>query len=291
MNDFLISVGTKLNSWIEGLKLQSYQHVAFVILKILVILFLAVIVYKVGRILIDRFFNAQIQMKIGIDVRKINTLRALSHSVLKYTVYFVTGLTVLGQFVDTTSILATAGIGGLAIGFGAQSLVKDVINGFFILFEDQYAVGDFVTIGDTTGTVEEIGLRITKIRGFKGDLTIIPNGQIQKVVNYTRGNMLAVVDINVPYETDIDKAIGLIQDVANKYAQENKNIVEQPQVLGVMDMGDSQITIRAVVRTLPLKHWEVERELKKRIKEAFDENDVGVPYPRRVIIQSEKEEK
>ncbi|MBM7583245.1 small conductance mechanosensitive channel [Caldicoprobacter guelmensis] len=291
MYDFLISVGTKLNSWVEGFKLQNYQHVAFVILKISAILFLAVIVYKVGRILIDRFFNAQIQMKIGIDVRKINTLRALSHSVLKYTVYFVAGLTLLGQFVDTTSILATAGIGGLAIGFGAQSLVKDVINGFFILFEDQYAVGDFVTIGDTTGTVEEIGLRITKIRGFKGDLTIIPNGQIQKVVNYTRGNMLAVVDINVPYETDIDKAIGLIQDVANKYAQENKNIVEQPQVLGVMDMGDSQITIRAVVRTLPLKHWEVERELKKRIKEAFDENDVGVPYPRRVIIQSEKEEK
>lgn len=291
MREFLLSIGRELNAWIEGFTIENYQHLAFIALKILAILFLAGVVYRIVKVLIDRFFNAQIQAKIGVDVRKVNTLRALAHSILKYTVYFVTGLTVLGQFVDTTSILATAGIGGLAIGFGAQSLVKDVISGFFILFEDQYAVGDFVTIGDTTGTVEEIGLRITKIRGFKGDLTIIPNGQVQKVVNYTRGNVLAVVDISVPYETDIDKAIKLIEDVAKRYAQENKNIVEQPQVLGVMDMGDSQITIRAVARTLPLKHWEVERELKKRIKEAFDENDIGVPYPRRVIIQSEKEEK
>lgn len=291
MREFLLSIGRELNAWIEGFTIENYQHLAFIALKILAILFLAGVVYRIVKVLIDRFFNAQIQAKIGVDVRKVNTLRALAHSILKYTVYFVTGLTVLGQFVDTTSILATAGIGGLAVGFGAQSLVKDVISGFFILFEDQYAVGDFVTIGDTTGTVEEIGLRITKIRGFKGDLTIIPNGQVQKVVNYTRGNVLAVVDISVPYETDIDKAIKLIEDVAKRYAQENKNIVEQPQVLGVMDMGDSQITIRAVARTLPLKHWEVERELKKRIKEAFDENDIGVPYPRRVIIQSEKEEK
>lgn len=291
MREFLLAIGKELDDWIEGLTLQNYQHLASIFLKILAILFLACVVYKIGKVLIDRFFNAQIQVKIGVDTRKINTLRALSHSILRYIVYFVTGLTVLGQFVDTTSILATAGIGGLAIGFGAQSLVKDVISGFFILFEDQYAVGDFVTIGDTTGTVEEIGLRITKIRGFKGDLTIIPNGQIQKVVNYTRGNVLAVVDIGVPYETDIDKAIKVIEDVAKRYAQENENIVEQPQVLGVMDMGDSQITIRAVARTLPLKHWEVERELKKRIKEAFDENGIEIPYPRRVIIQSEKEEK
>jgi len=291
MSEFLLGMGRELNDWIKGLKLQDYQHLLFILLKILLVLFLAFVVYRIGRVLIDRFFNAQSQLKIGVDLRKVNTLRALAHSILRYTVYFVTGLTILGQFVDTTSILATAGIGGLAIGFGAQSLVKDVISGFFILFEDQYAVGDFVTIGDTTGTVEEIGLRITRIRGFKGDLTIIPNGQIQKVVNYTRGNVLAVVDISVPYETDIDKAIKLIEDVAGRYAKENENIVEQPQVLGVMDLGDSQITIRAVARTLPLKHWEVERELKKRIKEAFDENDIGVPYPRTVIIHSEKEEK
>lgn len=291
MREFMLSVGKELNGWIKGIDIQEYQHLLPIALKILAILLLASVIYKIGRVLIDRFFNVQIQVKIGVDVRKVNTLRALVHSILKYTVYFVAGLTVLGQFVDTTSILATAGIGGLAIGFGAQSLVKDVISGFFILFEDQYAVGDFVTIGDTTGTVEEIGLRITKIRGFKGDLTIIPNGQVQKVVNYTRGNVLAVIDINVPYETDIDQAIKLIEDVAQKYAQENNNIVEQPQVLGVMDLGDSQITIRAVARTLPLKHWEVERELKKRIKEAFDEKGIGIPYPRRVIIQSEKEEK
>jgi small conductance mechanosensitive channel len=190
--------------------------------------------------------------------------------------------------VDTTSILATAGIGGLAVGFGAQGLVKDVINGFFILFEDQYAVGDFVTIGDTTGTVEEIGLRITKIRSFKGDLTIIPNGQIQKVVNYTRGNMLAVVDVGIAYEMDIEKSIKVIEMVAREYAQENPDIVEEPQVLGVMDLGESQITIRVIARSLPMKQWAVERELRKRIKEAFDRNGIEIPYPRRVVIQYNK---
>jgi small conductance mechanosensitive channel len=288
MREFLLSIGRELNAWIEGLKLQNYQHLVFIALKILAILFLACIIHKIGKVLIDRFFNAQIQAKIGVDVRKVNTLRALAHSILKYTVYFVTGLTVLGQFVDTTSILATAGIGGLAIGFGAQSLVKDVINGFFILFEDQYAVGDFVTIGDTTGTVEEIGLRITKIRSFKGDLTIIPNGQIQKVVNYTRGNMLAVVDVGIAYEMDIEKSIKVIEMVAREYAQENPDIVEEPQVLGVMDLGESQITIRVIARSLPMKQWAVERELRKRIKEAFDRNGIEIPYPRRVVIQYNK---
>lgn len=290
MKELWLSINRELKAWLEGFTIESYMHLSFVALKILLILFVASIIYKVGKALINRFFDAQIQARLGMDARKINTLRALSQSVLKYVVYFIAALTVLGQFVDTTSILATAGIGGLAIGFGAQNLVKDVISGFFILFEDQYAVGDFVTIGDTTGTVEEIGLRITKVRGFKGDLTIIPNGQILKVVNYTRGNVLAVVDIGVSYETDIDKAIKVIESVAKKYAQENQNIVEEPQVLGVMDLGDSQITIRAIARTLPMKHWEAERELKKRIKEAFDENGIEIPYPRRVIIQSDKKE-
>ncbi|MDN5276211.1 MAG: moderate conductance mechanosensitive channel [Clostridiales bacterium] len=288
MKEFLLSIGRELNAWIEGFTIENYQHLAFIALKILAILFLAGVIYRIGKVLIDRFFNAQIQAKIGVDVRKVNTLRALAHSILKYTVYFVTGLTVLGQFVDTTSILATAGIGGLAVGFGAQGLVKDVINGFFILFEDQYAVGDFVTIGDTTGTVEEIGLRITKIRSFKGDLTIIPNGQIQKVVNYTRGNMLAVVDVGIAYEMDIEKSIKVIEMVAREYAQENPDIVEEPQVLGVMDLGESQITIRVIARSLPMKQWAVERELRKRIKEAFDRNGIEIPYPRRVVIQYNK---
>src|SRR5699024_2950848 len=142
------------------------------------------------------------------------------------------------------SILATAGLGGLAIGFVAQSLVKDVITGFFILFEDQYAVGDFIEIEGITGTVEEIGLRITKIRGFKGDLNIIPNGQILMVTNYTRGNVLAVVEVSVAYKSDIDRATDVMQKVADAYAKQDDDIVEPPNVLGVVNLGPNGVDIR-----------------------------------------------
>ncbi len=286
-----LNIGEKFTAWFKQYKVEDFFHLGFVALKILFIILIAGIIYKAGIALIKRFFQAQSRSRLNVDKRKIDTLSALSQSILKYLVYFVAGITILGQFVDTTSILATAGIGGLAIGFGAQSLVKDVISGFFILFEEQYAVGDYVSIGDTTGTVEEIGLRITKIRGFKGDLTIIPNGQVLKVINYTRGNMLAVVDIAVSYETDVDKAIQIMKEAALEYARGNSDIVEDPQILGIMALEDSQIVIRIIARTLPMKHWGVERELRKRIKEALDKNGIPVPCPSHIIVHDDKEGK
>ena len=201
-------------------------------------------------------------------------------------VYFVAILVILPEFgIRTESIIATAGIGGLALGFGAQSLVKDVISGFFILFEDQYAVGDFVSIDNITGTVEEIGLRITKIRGFKGDLNIIPNGQVEKVTNYTRGNALAIVDVNIAYRSDIEKATHVMQKVADRYKSENDDIVEPPNVLGVVNFASNGINIRLVARTLPMKHWGVERELRKRIKQAFDNEGIELANTQKIVLE------
>jgi len=185
--------------------------------------------------------------------------------------------------------LATAGIGGLAIGIGAQSLVKDVVTGFFILFEGQFAVGDLVAIGDITGTVEEIGLRVTHIRGFKGDLNIIPNGTIDKVTNFSRGNSLAIVDISIDYEADVDKALKVLEKVSMDFSRDNPDIIEPPQVLGIMNLGEYDVNIRVIARTAGLKHWGVERELRKRIKHAFAKEGIEMPYPRRVVItQNEK---
>ena len=178
-------------------------------------------------------------------------------------------------------------VGWLA-GFGAQSLVKDVISGFFIIFEDQYGVGDFVKIQDITGTVEEIGLRITKIRGFKGDINIIPNGQITVVTNYSRENSAALVDVNLAYENDIDRAIEIIEKVSREYAAENPDIVEEPQVLGITTMDNVGVTLRLIARTLPMKHWGVERALRKVIKKAFDENNIEISYPRLVVLDKEQ---
>ena len=250
--------GIKLGftEWVETLAPEQYIKFAGILIKIVFVLIIARIVIKLGNALISNFFKRRQETRFSMDEKKANTINALSKSILKYLVYFIAVLIILPEFgIRTESIIATAGIGGLALGFGAQSLVKDVISGFFILFEDQYAVGDFVAIDEITGTVEEIGLRITKIRGFKGDLNIIPNGQIEKVTNYTRGNALATVDVNIAYKSDIEKAVQVMQDAAEKYASQNEDIVEPPNVLGVVNFASNGINIRLVARTLPMKHW------------------------------------
>lgn len=275
--------------WLSKWTIDNYMTIGLKIIKIILIWIAANILIRVGSFLIRSIFDSQARSRVSINKTKNETLKALIKSILRYTVYFIAALMVLGELgVNTSSILATAGIGGLAIGFGAQSLVKDVISGFFIIFEDQYGVGDFVKIQDITGTVEEIGLRITKIRGFKGDINIIPNGQITVVTNYSRENSAAVVEVNLAYENDIDKAIAIMEKVSREYAAQNPDIVEEPKVFGITAMDHVGITLRLVARTLPLKHWGVERELRKLIKEAFDENNIQISYPRFVILDKEK---
>ena len=276
-------------SGISQWTVDNYMAIGLKIIKIILIWIVANILIRVGSFLIRSFFDSQARSRVSINKTKNETLKALIKSILRYTVYFIAVLMVLGELgVNTSSILATAGIGGLAIGFGAQSLVKDVISGFFIIFEDQYGVGDFVKIQDITGTVEEIGLRITKIRGFKGDINIIPNGQITVVTNYSRENSAAIVEVNLAYENDIDKAIAIMEKVSREYAAENPDIVEEPKVFGITAMDHVGITLRMVARTLPMKHWGVERELRKVIKKAFDENNIQISYPRFVILDKEE---
>jgi len=272
--------------WFNSLTPQNYVDFAWRAAKILLVLIGAKIAVRLGRFLAKSLFDAKKNKTLKMDDKKANTLSSIVRNFVKYVVYFVAGIIILEELgVRTSSVLATAGIGGLAVGFGAQNLVKDVISGFFILFEDQYAVGDFVTIGDVTGTVEEIGLRITKIRGFKGELNIIPNGQVSKVTNFTRGNMVAIVDVSVAYEADVDRAIEIMKKASAEYSAQNADVVEEPQVMGVVELGNSGVVLRLSAKTLPMKQWGVERELRKKIKQAFEENGIEIPYPRMVVIQ------
>jgi len=274
-----------ISGFFDGITPDTYIDLGSRLLKVALIIVGAIIIYRIGRAIISGFFKRQTG-RFKMAEKKINTLNALSQSILSYILYFIAGIMILEEFgVNTTSLITTAGIGGVAIGFGAQSLVKDVITGFFILLEDQYEVGERITIDNITGTVEEFGLRTTKIRGFNGDLTIIPNGQILKVINHTRGNTLAIVDMKIAYEADINVAIRIMEEVSREYAAENMNILEEPQVLGVMNLGDFGVTIRVIARTVNGQHWGVERELRKRLKEAFDKNNIEIPYPRTVVIQ------
>jgi len=255
--------------------------VTFDIIKILIISFVGI---KIGDILISRFYKLQAKGKIQLPERKIGTLMSLTKNILRYVIYFISAASILKIFnIDMTSILAVAGIGSLAIGFGAQNLVKDVISGFFVIFEDQFGVGDYITINNFSGLVEEVGLRTSKIRDFSGDLHIIPNGEIKTVTNHTRGSMRALVNVGVPYEEDVDKITNVLKQICEDIKKSRNDIIDGPSVLGITDFQDSQVLITIVAKTEPMKQWEVEREIRYRIKKVFDQEKIAFPYPHRDI--------
>ncbi len=227
----------------------------------------------------------------AVQVQKAKTLSGLLKSLARYIVYFIAGLTILGIFeVPTTSIIASAGIVGLAVGFGAQNLVRDVLTGFFILFEDQYAVGDYITTAGVAGTVEEIGLRVTKLRDFGGELHIVPNGGVERVTNHSRGRMRAMVDIRIADDEKLDKVLKLLDEVCGQVKNDLQTVIlDGPDVLGIVEFGPSEIVIRILARTAPMEQWAVERALRKRVKEAFDREGVSFAHPKRVIVQHKEE--
>src|SRR5690606_22591446 len=162
-------------------------------------------------------------------------------------------------------------------GIGAQSLVKDIITGFFILFEDQFSVGDYVKIGEYEGIVEELGVRVTKIRDFSGELHIIPNNNIGTVTNRARGAMRALVKVNVAYEEDINRVINVLNEVCKDIRKAHDNIVDGPNILGISDLGEYGIELTIVAKTNPMEQWGIEREIRKRVKEAFDRENIEIP--------------
>ncbi|NLZ93359.1 MAG: mechanosensitive ion channel family protein [Firmicutes bacterium] len=254
------------------------------IFKGILILLLARIALGIGSAIIHRMFNSSAHPST-IAENKLKTISGLLLSLLRYVVFTITTLLLLSnlEIIDIGPILAGAGIVGLAVGFGAQNLVRDVITGFFILLEDQYAVGEYITVSNYSGIVEEVGLRITKIRGFGGELYIIPNGLIESVINWNRGKMRALVDISVPYEEDLDNVLAELEKIVVGYAAEDPDIVEGPTVLGVAAMSESAVVVRIVARTVPMAQWKVERNLRKAIKSKFAELGIKSPYPRHVV--------
>jgi len=291
MQNFLENAWQSIVGFFTGLG-GNVDVILIAILKIILTLVIAKIVIVIGKRVVKKIvYNKRLKKPDSFLDKKADTIIGVSQSVLRYAVYFfaVTSiLATLGMGITAGSILATAGIGGIALGLGAQDLIRDVVQGFFMLFENQYAVGDFVEVAGIKGTVEDVTLRTTKIRAWTGELTIIPNGSINNVVNFTRGNMLAVVDVSIAYEEDINNAIRVMQETGTTYKEENAHVVDPPEVLGVTQLGASEVVLRAVVRVQPLTHWKTERELRKLFKEAFARHGIEIPYPKHVII-SDKE--
>ncbi len=264
-----------------------------ILLHVIFLLVLAKVTIKVLGSFIRKLFSSKKHFKIDLDDARIKTLEGLMLSIVRYIVYFIAGTSILSSFgVQVGAMLATAGVGGLAIGFGAQNLVRDIITGFFILFENQFTVGDYVEIEGAGGIVEEMGLRITKVRDFTGDLHIMPNGAISKVINKSSGKMWAWVNMPIAYEEDIDRAIKVLEEASEELARTNGNIVEGPEVLGVNELADSGVLIATLAYAAPMTQWSVARAMRKAYKQAFDREGIEIPYPRRVVIMAngEKEE-
>ncbi|MCW3488958.1 mechanosensitive ion channel family protein [Dethiobacter alkaliphilus] len=263
------------------------------ILKILIILVLTRLAMGFGNALIHRIFAPTEDKPSYIPENKVNTLIALLSSILRYVLYALAGVLILAELgLEIGPILAGAGVLGLAVGFGAQNLVRDLLGGFFIILEDQFSVGDFITTGSYSGIVEELGLRITKIRDFGGELHILPNGMIETVTNRTRGNMRAMVHVGVAYEEDVDHVLVVLEELMREFGESEQDVVEGPTVLGVVELADSSVEIRIIARTEPMTQWQVERNMLRAIKNKFDELGIEIPYPRRVIYDrgNDKEE-
>ena len=260
--------------------------IGIITFRLLVILIGYSIIKGIGNKLITKLFQ-RAQDRQGLTRGRAMTLEKLSINIFTYALIFFLFILVLENVFDikATPILAGAGIVGLAVGFGAQGLVSDVVTGFFLLLEKQLDVGDFVTTAGMSGIVEEVGLRTTKIRDFDGTLHFIPNREITSMSNHSRGTMRALVDMSISYDDDIDKAMKVLQDVCEKFALEEPTIKEGPNVVGVQALGDSDVVIRIVARTENMEQWAVERKLRKAMKEALDANGIEIPFPHQVYIE------
>lgn len=264
---------------------ETIASVIFKIIMIVIIFILMMIAIRIANKFIDRMVKNQIESnhKFSMDEKKAKTIGIVLKSLVKYSVYFL-GITSMLSIVFGAISWAFASVGGVAVGLGAQSFIKDMINGIFILFEEQYSVGDYVTIDNSKGIVKAIGLRTTELRDFNGDIYIIPNGSIQVIVNHSKGDMRVLVDIGIAYEADIELAISVINEVCSQYNQENPNITTPIEVLGVTALNDSNVNIRVIGETKPMKQWEAERELMKRIKLEFDKRGIEIPYNKVQVI-------
>ncbi len=249
------------------------------IVRLLAILLGSALILHLFSLMVNKMFIPKVGITtFSFDERRARTVGGMLQSVIRYFIYFITILMVLQEFhIDTTSLVAGAGIIGLALGVGSQSLIRDFVTGFFIVLENQFAVGDYIVSGDMAGTVEDIGLRVTKLRDGNGVLHIIPHGAISRISNYTRGHMQAIVNIPVAYEADLDKVLLLLEEACVLVGNELEEVLEGPNVLGIVDLGAQMLMVRIVAKTVPLQQGKVENALRYTVKRLF--NEAKIPQP------------
>ncbi|UCE66692.1 MAG: mechanosensitive ion channel family protein [Candidatus Zixiibacteriota bacterium] len=253
-------------------------------LRIVVIVIITLIALKLVRIIPGKILATVKKKAEEAEAKKrLDTLNSLLNYLLSATVMGIALVMILGEFgIAIGPILAAAGIAGVAIGFGAQHLVQDIISGFFILIDDQIRVGDVVQTAGKGGLVEKVNLRMTVLRDLAGNVHYIRNGQIDIVTNMTQDYSRFVFDIGVAYRENVDEVVEVIKKVDESLRNDpeySDDIMEPIEVLGLDQFGDSAIIIKARTKTKPIKQWRIGREFNRRLKIAFDEQDIEIPFP------------
>lgn len=263
-------------------------NIGFKIISVILVCLIMSVIRRLGKNMLKKAFAVnveRIQKVTGGTERRKETFESLSLNIWRYAVNIVLILWLVSIFIPLQNLLIASSAFFVVIGFAAKSMLDDITMGFFIIFEDLFSVGDFVEIDGNTGTVTEIGLRSVKIRVLTGEIVIIPNGNIGKVINHSVSNGQAVLDIGIAYEADIDKAISVLESVATDAFNKYETILQVPQVLGVQELADSAVVIRMTAEVSPLQQWHIQRELRRLIKIAFDQHNIEIPYSKMVVYQ------
>lgn len=272
-----------VSSMVEWLKTDGIEWLRTTGLKILVVLILMFVAVKAGRFIVRRFGERRKKGKGQEFKKRMDTLIDITGDVLMIIIVIVAGMTIMNQLgIKVGPLLAAAGVVGVAVGFGAQHIIKDVINGFFILLDDQIRVGDVVDVGGKAGIVEKVTLRLTILRDLAGNVHFVRNGEITLVTNMTKEYSRYVFEIGVAYREDVDEVIRAVkavdEDLRNDPAYK-EDILEPIEILGLDQFANSAVVIKARTKTKPIKQWAVGREFNRRLKKKFDEEDIEIPFP------------
>lgn len=280
-----------MEKWLDKLW-ENSGELASLGLTILIVLIAGRLVIRLGSSLAEKALTLKLSRHhTPEEAKRMATLVALSQNVIRYATLFIMIVTILDRFgVPVMAILSAAGVLGVGIAFGAQSLFKDIITGFFILLENQYYVGEYIEAQGVAGYVENFTLRCTYLRDFDGRLHILPNGNMSLVTNHHRGGSRVLVEIGVSYESEIGQAIQALEKACRKISEEFSGVLqEEPQVQGIVNLADSAVVIRIVGKAEPLQQWGVERALRREAKACLEEAGVEIPYPHTQVILAKGE--
>jgi small-conductance mechanosensitive channel len=262
-------------------------------IRILLILLFTIVLLILAKVLTKRIFKS-LHVKDDEQIKRRETLTSVFQFVFKVIIITLSTITILGEFgIEIGPILAAAGIVGLAIGFGAQSIVKDIINGFFILLNDQIRIGDVVEISGKSGIVEGLNLRMVTLRDLGGNVHYVPNGEISVVTNMTKGYSRYVFDIGVSYRENVDEVMEVMRQVDDELRHDPEfqdDILEPLEILGLDRFGESAVVIQARTTTKPIKQWRIAREFKRRLKIQFDKQGIEIPYPHLTLFMGKEKQ-